>query len=74
MISCKINVILNWSANCFTVANAIDSQVGTFSITDAKFYVAVVTVSTQNNIKSGFKITINWNKYQSKTIQTQNQK
>ena len=54
--------------------NAIDSQVGTFSITDAKFYVAVVTVSTQNNIKSGFKITINWNKYQSKTIQTQNQK
>ena len=74
-------MILNWSANCFTVANAIDSQVRTFSITDAKFYVAVVTLSTQNNIKlldqlkSGFKITINWNKYQSKTtIQTQNQK
>ena len=82
MISCKINVILNWSANCFTVANAIDSQVGTFSITDAKFYVAVVTLSTQNNIKlldqlkSGFKmLEFNWNKYQSKTtIQTQNQK
>ena len=74
-------MILNWSANCFTVANAIDSQVRTFSITDAKFYVAVVTLSTQNNIKlldqlkSGFKITINWNKYQSKTtIQTQSQK
>ena len=62
--------------------NAIDSQVGTFSITDAKFYVAVVTLSTQNNIKlldqlkSGFKmLEFNWNKYQSKTtIQTQNQK
>ena len=74
-------MILNWSANCFTVANAIDSQVGTFSVTDGKFYVAVVTLSTQNNIKllgqlkSGFKITINWNKYRSKTtIQTQNQK
>ena len=74
-------MILNWSANCFTVANAIGSQVRTFSITDGKFYVAVVTLSTQNNIKlldqlkSGFKITINWNKYQSKTtIQTQNQK
>ena len=81
LISCKINIILNWSANCFTVPNAIDSQVGIFSITDAMFYVAVVTLSTQNNIKlldqlkSGFKITINWNKYQSKTtIQTQNQK
>ena len=73
-------MILNWSAKCFTVANAIGSQVRTFSITDGKFYVAVVTLSTQNNIKlldqlkSGFKITINWNKYQSKTIQTQNQK
>ena len=73
-------MILNCSANCFTVANAIGSQVRTFSITDGKFYVAVVTLSTQNNIKlldqlkSGFKITINWNKYQSKTIQTQNQK
>ena len=64
------------------MSNVIDSQVGTFSITDAKFYVAVVTVSTQNNIKlldqlkSGFKmLEFNWNKYQSKTtIQTQNQK
>ena len=82
MISCKINVILNWSANCFTVPNAIDSQVGIFSITDAMFYVAVVTLSTQNNIKlldqlkSGFKmLEFNWNEYQSKTtIQTQNQK
>ena len=75
-------MILNWSANCFTVANAIGSQVRTFSITDGKFYVAVVTLSTQNNIKlldqlkSGFKmLEFNWNEYQSKTtIQTQNQK
>ena len=63
------------------MSNVIDSQVGTFSITGAKFYVAVVTLSTQNNIKlldqlkSGFKmLEFNWNKYQSKTIQTQNQK
>ena len=42
-----------------------------FSITDTKLYVPVVTLSKQNNakflpqLKSGFKRTINWNKYQS---------
>ena len=44
---------------------------GRFPITDTKLYVPVVTLSTQNNtklrqqLKSGFKRTINWNKYQS---------
>ena len=60
------------SANCFVVANASDSQVQTFWITDVKHYVAVATLSTKDNIKildqlkSGFEITVNWNKYQSK--------
>ena len=41
-------------------------------ITDTKLYVPIVTLSTQDNaklleqLKSGFKRTINWNKYQSK--------
>ena len=41
-------------------------------ITDTKIYAPVVTLLTQNNVKllkqleSGFKRTINWNKYQSK--------
>ena len=46
------------------------------TITDAKLYVPFVTLSTQDNanllqqLKSGFKRTINWNKYQSKgTVQ-----
>ena len=45
----------------------------TFSITDTKLYVPAVTLSNQDNaklleqLKSGFKRTINWNKYQSKT-------
>ena len=50
-----------------------------FAITDTKLYVLVVTLSTEGNIKllkqleSGFKRTINWNKYQSKvTEQGQN--
>ena len=44
----------------------------TFLITDTKLYVPVVTLSTQDNaklleqLKSGFKRTTDWNKYQSK--------
>ena len=51
-----------------------------FAIIDAKLFVLVVTLSTQDNtklvqrLKSGLKRTINRNKYQSKaTIQVQNQ-
>ena len=50
-----------------------------FQITDAKFYVSVVTLSKENNIKlleklkSGFKKTIKWNKYRSQmSIQNNN--
>ena len=45
-----------------------------FTITDTKLYIPAVTLSTQGNakllqqLKSGFKRTINWNKYQSKVI------
>ena len=52
------------------VAIDVADQVTTFSITDTKLYGIVVTLSTQDNInlleqlKSGFKRTINWNKYQ----------
>ena len=43
----------------------------TFKITDTKLYVPVVTLSTEDNnnfleqLKSGFKKTIKWNKYRS---------
>ena len=50
-----------------------------FAITDTEVYVPFVSSSTNNNVKLldqlklGFKRTINWNKYQSKvTIQQQN--
>ena len=45
----------------------------TFTITDIKLYVPVVTRSTQDDnklleqLKTGFKKTIKWNKYRSKT-------
>ena len=54
------------------MATVIVDQGATFSITDTKLYALVVTLSTQDNAKllqqlnSGFKIRINWNKYQSK--------
>ena len=50
-----------------------------FQITDTKLYVPVVTLSKENDIKlleqlkSGFKKTIKWNKYKSQmTVQPQN--
>ena len=65
LINCKINLIPTWSANCFVIEAPIKNQIPTiFTITDAKFYVPVITLWTQNNAKllqllrSGFKRTI----------------
>ena len=73
LINCTINLILTYLANC--VISEVD-RVTAFTITDTRLYVQVVTLSTNDNaellqqLKSGFKRTINWNKYQSKvTIQ-----
>ena len=68
LINCDVNLILTWSKDC-----VISSATGetTFKITETKMYVPVVTLSTQDNakllqqLKSGFKRTINWNKYES---------
>ena len=72
LINCEVNLILTWSSTCVLVATNIDGQNATFTITDTKLYVPVVTLSTQKNIKflqqlnSGFKRVINWNKCLSK--------
>ena len=64
---------MKWSKNCFLVAGIAANQNSTFQINDTKLYVPVVTLSTEENIKllkkleSGFKKTINWNKYLPKT-------
>ena len=56
---------------CYCVSN-VANQSATFQITETKLYVPVVTLSTQDNakllpqLKSGFKRTINWNKYLAK--------
>ena len=79
LINCEINIILAWSEKCVLASNTAANQATTLAITDAKLYVPVVTLSTQENakllqqLKSDFKITVNWNKYQSKvTIQAPN--
>ena len=72
LINCEVNLILTWSSTCVLIATNILNQNATFAITDAKLYVPVVTLSTQENtkfpqqLKSGFKRVINWNKYLSK--------
>ena len=71
--------ILTWSANFFIIDDPVNNRVLTFELTDTKLYVLVVTLSTQDNAKllqqliSGFKRTVNWNKYRSKvTMQERN--
>ena len=69
LINCEVNLILTRSSTC-----AITNSTGaaTFEKTDTKLYVPVVTLSTQDNskliqqLKSGFKRVICWNKYLSK--------
>ena len=72
LINCEVNLILTWSSTCVLISTVIPNQNATFAITDTKLYVPAVTLSTQENtkffqqLKSGFKRVINWNKYLSK--------
>ena len=52
-----------WSAGCVIIYTDIANQVLTFTKTETNLYVPVVTLSTMQNLKSGFKRTISWNKY-----------
>ena len=67
LINCEVILILTWSSTCVISSATGEAK---FKITDAKLYVAVGTLSTQDNaqllqqLKSGFKRTINWKKYQ----------
>ena len=62
-INCEINLILTCSANC-VISSSAANQATTFSITDTRIYVPVVTLSTQDNVKITIQSTLNWNKYQ----------
>ena len=68
LTNCQINLDLNLPQNCVIVASNADQEI--FSITDTKFSVPALTLSTQDNAqlleqsKFGPKSTTNWNRYQ----------
>ena len=76
MINCKVEFPLKWIENCVLTTAAINADANTtgahgatFEITDAKSYVPIVTLSTEDNAKlsklfsEGFKRSVYWNKY-----------
>ena len=72
LISCEIILIFTWSENRIIVCTDIANQGAIFAITETTLFVPVATLSTQDNskflqqLKSGFKRIIKWNKYISK--------
>ena len=69
LINCEVSLILIWSPTC-VITNSTGQR--KFKITDTNLYVPVVTLSAKDNekllqqLESGFKRVINWNKYLSK--------
>ena len=65
LINCKVELSLKWYERCLLTA----ATTATFKITDAKLYVPIVTLSSEDNVKlskllsEGFKRPIYWNKY-----------
>ena len=65
LINCEVNLILTWSSTCVIVSTNNANQGATFTITNTRLYVPVVTLSTQENakllqqLKSSFKRVIN---------------
>ena len=66
LINCKVKLSLSWDPNC-VLPNLVGTS--TFTIADAKLYVRIVTLSTEDNAKlsklssEGFKRPVYWNKY-----------
>ena len=76
LINCKTEVSSEWIETCVLTtaaigynANATGADSATFEITDAKFYVSIVTLSAEDNVKlskllsEGFKRSVYWSIY-----------
>ena len=76
LINCKVEFSLTWNENCILTSFAGNS---TFTITDAKLYVPVVTLSIEDNarltklLSEGFERSVYWNKYKVTPNKTYNQ-
>ena len=66
LINCKVELSLKWYENCILSSAG---TAATFTITDTKLYVPVVTLKTEDNAKltellsKGFERSVYWNKY-----------
>ena len=93
LINCEVSLTVTWSENCVitrkatreadpdadpVVAGINNPTNAVFKTTDCKFYVPIVTLSTENDkllqqLKTKFKKIIKWNKYRSEmSNQTKN--
>ena len=76
LINCKVELSLNWIENCVLTTAAIGANAdatgadsATFKITDARLYVPIVNLSTEDNAKlskllsDGSEGPIYWNEY-----------
>ena len=72
LINCKVELSLKWIEDCILTVNPnVNNNLNkaTFTITDAKLYVSIVTLKTEDNIKLSkllskeFKRPIYWNEY-----------
>ena len=65
LINCKVEISLKWIENCMLTT----ATTATFKITDAKLYIPIVTLSSEDNVKlskllsEGLKRPIYWNEY-----------
>ena len=70
-INYEISLVLTWFKNCVIPSG---NEKTNFATTDTKLYVPIIPLLTQDNAKileqlrSGFKRKISWNKYQSKVL------
>ena len=66
LINCKVEISSKWTEKCILFNSGTDA---TFKITDAKLYIPIVTLKTEDNTKlskllsKGFKRPIYWNEY-----------
>ena len=73
LINCKILLELSWTKN-FAVSSVAKNK--EFTITNAKLYVPIVTLLTDDNVKltkqlsEGFKRSVYWNQYKTGTKTT----
>ena len=69
LINCEVSLFLTWSPTCVITSS---TGKGKFKIANTNLYVPIVTLSRNDNEKlfqqlgSGFKRVINWNRYLSR--------